>query len=81
MACGWATDVYAPVRHRHTLHLSQQHVALQHARGACFSACTAQALHYVRRVIEKGEMTGTETLFVLLDWEKAFDKVKHDKLI
>ena len=33
---------------------------------------TAQAIHYVRRVIDKGESTCTQTktLLVLLDWEK-----------
>ena len=42
---------------------------------------TADALHYIRRMVDKGEMTGTKTLLVLLDWEKAFDKVIHGKLI
>ena len=32
-------------------------------------------------MIDKGEMTRTKTLLVLLDWEKAFDKVRHDKLL
>eukprot|EP00975_Prorocentrum_lima_P061546 12880533-Prorocentrum_lima.AAC.1 len=32
-------------------------------------------------MIDKGEQTGTRTLLVLLDWEKAFDKIKHHKLI
>ena len=41
---------------------------------------TTQATHYVRRIVEKGDMTQTKTVMVLLDWEKAFDKVKHDKL-
>ena len=41
---------------------------------------TAQALHYVRRAVEKGERTRTTTLFILLDWEKAFDKVLHWKI-
>ena len=31
--------------------------------------------------MEKGEKTGTKTLFVLLDWEKAFDKVRHEALL
>ena len=30
--------------------------------------------------MEKGEKTGTKTLLVLLDWEKAFDKVRHEAL-
>ena len=38
---------------------------------------TADAIHCVRRVIDKGEMTNSKTLLVLLDWEKAFDKVSH----
>ena len=42
---------------------------------------TADALHYIRRMVDKGEMTGAKTLLVLLDWEKAFDKVIHEKLI
>ena len=37
-------------------------------------------MHYVRRVMERGEQTGTTTLFVFLDWEKAFDKVRHQAL-
>ena len=41
---------------------------------------TANAAHYVRRVMEKGEQTNRKTLFVLLDWEKAFDKVRHEAL-
>ena len=41
---------------------------------------TQQALHYVRRIFEKGEKTNTKTLMVLLDLEKAFDKVIRNKL-
>ena len=41
---------------------------------------TANAVHYVRGVMEKGETTGTQTLFVLMDWDRAFDKVRHDAL-
>eukprot|EP00975_Prorocentrum_lima_P044163 9259587-Prorocentrum_lima.AAC.1 len=35
---------------------------------------TREALQIVRRMMDKGEMTDTHTIFVLLDWEKAFDK-------
>jgi len=38
---------------------------------------TADAIQYVRRLMDKGEMTNTRTLLVLLDWEKAFDKALH----
>ena len=40
----------------------------------------AEALHYVRRAVGKGERTRTKTLFILPNWEKAFDKVLHWKL-
>ena len=45
---------------------------------------TADAIHCVRRFIEHGEQTtntGQTTILVLLDWEKAFDKVDQKKLI
>ena len=38
---------------------------------------TADAIHCVRRIVDKGESTGTPTILVLLDWEKAFDKVSQ----
>ena len=41
---------------------------------------TAQAIHLVRRAMEYGERTGNNLLLLLLDWEKAFDKVKHEAL-
>ena len=42
---------------------------------------TADALNCIRRIIEKGEMTGTKTILMLLDWEKAFDKVRKNGLL
>ena len=41
---------------------------------------TADAIHYIRRLIEKIGTITRATLLVILDWEKAFDKVRHDKL-
>ena len=55
-------------------HLQRMQFGFRKHRG------TADALHCVRRIIDKGEMTNTKTLMVLLDWEKAFDKVSHEGL-
>ena len=41
---------------------------------------TADALEYIRRMVDKGEMTQSKTLLVLLDWEKVFDNVIHEQL-
>ena len=38
---------------------------------------TTEAIHCMRRVIEQAEQTGSKTILLLLDWEKAFDKIKH----
>ena len=55
-------------------HIQETQYGFQRKRG------TAQAIHSVRRIIEKGERTRTKTRFVLPDWETAFDKVYHDKI-
>ena len=41
---------------------------------------TADAIHLVRRVIEFGESTTNQLHLLLLDWEKAFDKVDREEL-
>ena len=41
---------------------------------------TADAIHVVRRIIDGIEQTGSKTILLLLDWEKAFDKVNHQAL-
>ena len=42
---------------------------------------TAHAIYVVRRIQEYAESTSSALSLALLDWEKAFDKVQHDKLI
>ena len=42
---------------------------------------TEQALFIARRIQEFAERAGLPGTMVLLDWEKAFDKVNHDKLL
>ena len=41
---------------------------------------TADAIHLIRRVIEYGASTSNQLHLLLLDWEKAFDKVDHKAL-
>ncbi len=41
---------------------------------------TAEAIHFVRRMVEKGESRQSNTHLVLFDREKAFDKIEHEKL-
>ncbi len=42
---------------------------------------TADAIHLVRRIAEYGEKTTHPLIMVLLDWEKAFDKVHREGLM
>jgi len=41
---------------------------------------TADAIHLIRRVIEYGESTNNRLHLLLLDWEKAFDKVDREEM-
>ena len=42
---------------------------------------TIQAIHCIRRLMDRAERTGEPLHTVLLDWEKAFDKITHTSLI
>ena len=41
---------------------------------------TQRAIHIIRRCLEAGESTTNKLLLVLLDWEKAFDKLTRNGL-
>ena len=41
---------------------------------------TQQAIHIIRRIMERGESTTNKLILVLLDWEKAFDKLSRKGL-
>ena len=41
---------------------------------------TSQAVHRIRRAQEFAERGWTQMYMVFLDWEKAFDKIWHEKL-
>ena len=38
-------------------------------------------IYVIRRIQDYAESKGTRLSLALLDWEKAFDKIQHDKLI
>merc|ERR1711924_593213 len=42
---------------------------------------TAQALYIARRLMDISEKQGTNLTLILLDWEKAFDKTDHNRLM
>lgn len=42
---------------------------------------TADAIQFIGRILDKGESTQTDTILFLVDWAKAFAKVKRYKLI
>ena len=41
---------------------------------------TQHAIHIIRRILEEGESTTNKLILVLLDWEKAFDKLTREGL-
>lgn len=54
--------------------LQEAQYGFRKARGA------TQAVYLARRLIEHGKGANLTTVMVLLDWEKAFDKVIHEGL-
>ena len=40
---------------------------------------TSNAIYLIRRLIDKGERSQKQIHLVLLDWEKAFDKLTHNR--
>ena len=44
------------------------------------SRSTARAIHVVRRIADFAEIGGSDINMLLLDWEKEFDRVCHQKL-
>ena len=56
-------------------HLQRTLYGFREQRGA------ADAIALIRRVMEYSEATQDRTLFLLLDWEKAFGKARHEALL
>ncbi len=41
---------------------------------------TSHAIYLIRRIQDYGEIKGAPLCMALLDWEKAFDKIIHDRM-
>ena len=55
---------------------------LREAQYGFRAACsTSQPIHIIRRLIERAEATGQSLYTILIDWEKAFDKIHPDVLV
>ena len=42
---------------------------------------TSPAIHILQRIQDYSEIQGAHLSIALLDWEKAYEKIQHDKLI
>lgn len=42
---------------------------------------TAQAIYVARRLLDLSDRQGTNLTMILLDWEKAFDKIDQDRML
>ena len=42
---------------------------------------TAQAIFLARIILDLAEKQGSNLTFILLDWEKAFDKIDHNRML
>ena len=56
------------------------HVMQDNQYGYMKNKKTEHAINYISRFVQKGERKTRPIAMVTLYWEKAFDKVKHDKL-
>ena len=55
-------------------HLSTTHYGLRPARS------TQQPLYIARRIQDAAEQSGDNTVLCFLDWEKAFNKITHERM-
>ena len=71
----FAAIVQRRIASRLDKHLQKTQYGFRRKRG------TADAIHLVRRIAEYGDKTQNPLIMVLLDWEKAFDKVDREGLM
>ena len=71
--------IYAGIIQKRLAHILDKHLSKTQF-GFRKDKSTADAIQIIRRVAEHGQGTKNTLHMVLLDWEKAFDKVDRDKL-
>ena len=70
------TKIYAKIIHKRLAEAIDPHLTTTQF-GFRKSRSTHHAIHIVRRIIEAGESTTNKLIMVLLDWEKAFDRLRR----
>ena len=73
-------NIYAVVLKRRIAEAPDDHIQ-KTQYGFRAKKSTTLAMQCVRRLAEAGEPTNSKTLLVLLDWEKAFDKISKEGLM
>ena len=72
-------EIFAAIVHRRIANNLDKHLKKTQF-GFRADLSTMDAIHLIRRVLEFGESTTNNLYLVLLDWEKAFDKVDRNQL-
>ena len=66
---------------RSRMHAAVSHETTKTQYGFRPGMSTSHAIYIIRRVQDFAESKSSKLSLALLDWEKAFDKIQHDKLI
>ena len=66
---------------RSRMHAAVSHQITKTQYGFRPGMSTSHAIYIIRRVQDFAESKSSKLSLALLDWEKAFDKIQHDKLI
>ena len=72
--------IYASIIQKRIANKIDQHLH-QTQFGFRSKKSTSQALYLARRIQDIAEQSGESIVLVMLDWEKAFDKIDQTKLI
>ena len=72
--------IYVSVIHDRIANTIDEHIT--HTQyGFRKKRSTAHALYLARRIQDLGEQSGENVVLVLLDWEKAFDKIDQSRMM